>query len=267
VRRPLAIAMALLRLGFAESLAYRVELFLWVLSTTMPFVMMALFTAVASDKPMVGFGPSRIVTYFLVALVVRHLTSSWSAWELARDIRQGTLSLKLMHPVHPLLSYAVATITAVPLRAVAILPILVACPFVIEPSTLSHRGLTLALAFVSVVQSLALSIAINLVVGCSSFFFESGVKFMDFVLVAFFLASGYLIPLEFFPAHVRAFFDLLPFRYQLALPVELLTGVYDERLALAATMCLRQTAYVAAFFLMLGVVWRRGVGRFEAFGG
>ena len=89
MRRAVALAGALLRIGFAESVAYRAELFLWVLATTMPLVMMALFSAVAQGAPIGRYDQPRIVTYFLVTLIVRHLTSSWVAWQLGRDIRQG----------------------------------------------------------------------------------------------------------------------------------------------------------------------------------
>ena len=41
----------LLRVGFAEAVAYRAELLVWVLATTMPLVMLALWTAVARTRP------------------------------------------------------------------------------------------------------------------------------------------------------------------------------------------------------------------------
>ncbi len=268
MRRTFALACGLLRIGFAESVAYRAELFLWVLSTTMPLVMMALFSAaVAEGETMGRYDQPRIVTYFLVTLIVRHLTSSWAAWQLGRDIRQGVLSLRLLKPVHPLLSYAVESLTAIPLRLVAVSPVLVACVFVIAPETMSSRGAIIALSLLSIVQAWLLSVAISLFIGCLSFFLESGVKLMDFVNVAFFLASGYLIPIDLFPPAARAVIDFLPFRYQLALPVELLTGTYDANAPLAVAMCLRQALYAAALFAALSFTWRRGVRRFEAFGG
>jgi ABC-2 type transport system permease protein len=267
VKRSCAILVALLRIGFAEAVAYRAELLLWVLATTMPFVMMALFLAVASDAPLGRYGRPQIVTYFLVTLITRHLTSSWAAWQLARDIRQGVLSLRLLRPVHPLLSYAAESLTAIPLRMLVATPIFVVCLFAVERQTMSRQPIAYALTLLALAQAWLLSVGINLAVGCVSFFLESGVKLMDFVLVLFMLASGYLVPLDLFPPSVRSVLDVLPFRYQLALPVELVTGVYDADLGRGLTMCATQTVYVTVLFTAVALLWRRGVRRFEAFGG
>lgn len=267
VKRGSAVLAGLLRIGFAEAVAYRAELLLWVLATTMPFVMMALFLAVTSDAPLGRFGRPQIVTYFLVTLVVRHVTTSWSAWQLARDIRQGVLSLRLLRPVHPLLSYAAESLTAIPLRLLVATPIFVLSLVLVDRQTLAVAPFAYALAVVSLAQAWLLSVAMNLAVGCVSFFLESGVKLMDLTLVVFMLASGYLVPIDLFPAGIRRALDVLPFRYQLALPVELLTGVYDADLARGAFMCVVQGLHAAAFFAAAALLWRRGVKRFEAFGG
>jgi hypothetical protein len=53
---------------------------------------------------------------------------------------------------------------------------------------------------------------------------ESSVKLMDVWLAAFFVFSGYLFPVDLFPELAqRPASDVLPFRYQIGLPVELAT--------------------------------------------
>ena len=71
---------ALLRVGFADALAYRAEMIVWVLATTMPLVMLALWTTVAETRP---GGPLRrsaqFVAYFLATFIVRQLTGAGSS--------------------------------------------------------------------------------------------------------------------------------------------------------------------------------------------
>lgn len=265
--RAASVALAVLRVGLAESFAYRAELLLWVLATTMPLVMIALFDAAARDAPLGGYDRARFATYFLVTLVVRHATSSWVAWQLGRDIRQGTLSLRLLRPVHPLLAYVAESVTSVPLRLVVAAPVVLLGAWLTDPAPLTSDPRALALVPLALAQSLALSVVIALLVGSTSFFWESGVKAMDVVLLVFMLTSGYLVPLELFPAPARQVLDALPFRYQLALPVELLVGVHDADPAHAAALCGRQTLFLSGLGGALVVVWRRGVRRFEAYGG
>ena len=45
-----------MRIGFAEMVAYRAEFLVWILTTNMPLVMMALWNAVAADGPVGRFG-------------------------------------------------------------------------------------------------------------------------------------------------------------------------------------------------------------------
>ncbi|HZU82934.1 MAG TPA: ABC transporter permease, partial [Polyangiaceae bacterium] len=46
----------MLRVGFAEAIAYRAEMIVWVLATTMPLVMLALWTSVAQGEPVGRYG-------------------------------------------------------------------------------------------------------------------------------------------------------------------------------------------------------------------
>jgi ABC-2 type transport system permease protein len=45
----------LFRVGLAEMIAYRAEFIIWILTTNMPLVMMALWTAVAPEGPVGRF--------------------------------------------------------------------------------------------------------------------------------------------------------------------------------------------------------------------
>ncbi|MEO6419979.1 MAG: ABC-2 family transporter protein, partial [Polyangiaceae bacterium] len=108
---------------------------------------------------------------------------------------------------------------------------------------------------------------VNLFIGCLAFFLESSAKVMDLYLAAFFVMSGYLMPLALFPEPVRRFGDYLPFRYQIGLPVELMTGVYDGHRAVAFTLLGQQAIVVAALAGLTALAWVRGLRRFEAYGG
>ena len=91
----------LLKVGFAEAVAYRAELLVWVLSNTMPLIMLALWSAVARDAPVGRFGQREFVAYFLATFVVRQLTASWVSWQMNYEIRQGTLAMRLRRTWRP----------------------------------------------------------------------------------------------------------------------------------------------------------------------
>ena len=88
----------LMKVGFLEAVAYRAELLVWVLSTTMPLIMLALWSAVARDAPVGRFGQTDFVAYFLATFIVRQLTGAWVAWQMSFEVRTGTLSMRLLRP-------------------------------------------------------------------------------------------------------------------------------------------------------------------------
>jgi ABC-2 type transport system permease protein len=75
--RTLRAIPALLRIGVAETVAYRAEFLVWILTTTMPLVMLALWTSVASEAPFREYSSDDFIAYYLAALIVRNLTGNW----------------------------------------------------------------------------------------------------------------------------------------------------------------------------------------------
>jgi ABC-2 type transport system permease protein len=256
---------ALLRVGFAESVAYRAELLVWMLTTTMPLVSLALWSAVAAAAPVGRFTQGRFAAYFLGALVVRQVTGSWIVWEMNQEIRGGTLSRRLLKPVHPLVTYSAENLAAIPMRAALALPLTIAALVMVEPGALPTTPLRLLALVVSLVGAWLINFFTMAMIGTLAFFFESSTAVFEVWLVAFMLLSGYLVPLELFPPWMRAASAALPFRYTLAFPVEVLTGMLD-RAGVIHDLAV-QWAYVVAAAAAALLGWRAGVRRFAAFGG
>ena len=63
--RTLRASPTLLRVGFSEAVAYRAEFLVWLLSTNMPLVMLALWSAVARDGPVGRFRQADFAAYYL----------------------------------------------------------------------------------------------------------------------------------------------------------------------------------------------------------
>jgi ABC-2 type transport system permease protein len=256
---------ALLRVGFAEAVAYRAEMLVWMLTTTMPLVSLALWSAVAEAAPVGRFTQRRFAAYFLAGLVVRQVTGSWIVWEMNQEIRSGTLSRRLLKPVHPLVTYSAENLSALPLRAALALPLTLLAIVSIDPGHLPRSAPAIAALLVSLLGAWLINFFTMTWAGTLAFFFESSTAVFEIWLVAFMLLSGYLVPLELFPAWLRDASAALPFRYTLAFPVELLTGMIEGPAVLRDLAV--QWVYVAATFAAALLGWRAGIRRFAAFGG
>jgi len=255
----------LLRVGFAEGIAYRAELVVWILSTTMPFIMLALWSAVARDGPVGRFGQAELTAYFLATFVVRQFTGSWISWQMNFEIRHGTLSARLLRPVHPAIAYAAESLAIVPIRALAALPVVVLALALGVGGSLPHGTAAWLQWLVAISGAWSLGFLTSFSIGCLAFRLESSLRVMDVWLVLFWVASGYLVPIELFPETARTILNWLPFRYQIGLPVELLTSAHD--LGHGWLLVARQWAWVSAFALLSAMLWRAGTRRYAAYGG
>jgi ABC-2 type transport system permease protein len=268
VKRTLRAVPAMLRVGFAEAVAYRAEFVVWMLSTTLPLVNLALWSAVAREAPDGQFGrftQNDFVAYFLAALIVRTVTGSWVVWEMNQEIRMGTLSMRLLRPMHPFISYATQHIAAIPLRALIALPVAVVMLLSVGGNHVVRDPLLIALLPVSIIGAWLITFVAMLVMGTLGLFMERSTAIFEVWLGLFAVLSGYLVPLELMPSWLTAAGRWLPFRYMLGAPVELMIGKSDRDAAFLDLAV--QYGWVVFFLLLARVVWRAGVRRFEAFGG
>jgi ABC-2 type transport system permease protein len=262
--RVLAAYPTLLRVGFAGAVAYRAEMLVWMLSMTMPFVSLALWSAVAAEAPVGRFDQKDFVAYFLATIVVRQLSGSWVVWEIIQEIKSGTLSSRLLKPIHPLVVYSADNLAAIPLRALLAAPLAV-LGIALGGATLPREPRLVAAFLLSLLGAWIITFFVMVIVGSLSFFIESSSSIFDVWVACFMLLSGYLVPLELFPSWVRNVADVLPFRYTLGFPVEILIGMSTD--ATIARGLAIQLAYCAGSAVMALWAWRAGVRRFGAFGG
>jgi ABC-2 type transport system permease protein len=255
----------LLRVGLSEAVAYRAEFIVWMLATTMPLVMLAIMTAMAREAPVGRFDQPGFIAYYLVTLLVRQMTGAWIAWDMNREIKEGTLALRLLKPIHPLIGYSADSLAALPMRALISLPLTITVLVVSSRDHMTHDPITILIFLASLGGAWLLNFAVSATIGTLGLFIESSLQVWELWFGAYMLLSGYLIPLELFPKWAEHIARLLPFAYLQAFPVETLTGRHSRGAALAGLGA--QLAWAAAAWVMLLVLWRRGQRRFAAYGG
>ena len=224
LRRALRAFPTLFRVGVAEAVAYRAEFVIWLLTTTLPLVMLALWVEVARDGPVGGYGAADFVAYYLAAFVVRQLTGVWVAWDMSRDIREGAISLRLLKPLHPLWAYAIDNLAVQPLRLALSLPVALCALLLAGRAHLTHDPAMLGLFALAFAGGWILSFGILSIIGALAFFLDSTLLVFEVWFGLFTLCSGYMIPLSLFPPRLQTVLGFLPFRPLLGLPVEILLG-------------------------------------------
>lgn len=256
---------ALLRVGLAEIIAYRAEFLIWILTTTMPFVQMGLWSAVTADGAVGRFEQRDVVAYFLGAFVTRIVTGSWVVWELTMEIRSGALAARLLRPLHPLLAISAQHLAAVPVRLIVVSPFLVTLGVLLGGRGAFADPERLLITVAALAGAWCLFFLTMVLIATLALWLDSAMSVFDLWLGIHSVLSGYLVPLELFPAWLARLAHYLPFRYIMGFPVETLVGLND--LAAARFDLLIQAGYVFAFLAATIGLWRLGMRRFAAFGG
>ncbi|MFO0723394.1 MAG: ABC-2 family transporter protein [Myxococcota bacterium] len=260
----LKMAPTLLKVGFANMVAYRGEILIWILTTTMPLIMYALWSAVAEEAPLGRFDGPALASYFLAMLVVRQLSSAWVVWELNEQIRSGSLSVHLVRPAHPLVLIAAENLAAIPIRVLVLIPIVIAAVFLEPKMRFTADPLLLLLGAYATAMSWLLTYLIQSLVGLTALYTQQSLGIQDAYFGVWALCSGYFIPLELVP-ELFAIARWLPFRAVGGLPVEIWVGhLAGVDLALGL---LAQAFWVVAAAITLVWFWPRAMRRFEAYGG
>ncbi len=262
--RHLKATPAMFRVSLADTVAYRAELAIWVLTATLPLVMLALWETIAAGAPIAGMTKIEVSRYFAAALIVRQLTGAWIVWEMNFEIRNGSLSAKLLKPLHPIWVWAVWTVSAMPFRMIVLTPLIALLAWARPELLTLPAAPDLALFAVSVTLALALAFLVQTAFGSLAFFMDRSIGMFSLWFGLWSFLSGYIAPTAFFPSWAQNILYYLPFRATLSIPVEILSGRLHGGLAWQEIGI--QCVWVCVFGIIARTLWNTGVARYEAFG-
>ncbi|OKH32862.1 multidrug ABC transporter permease [[Phormidium ambiguum] IAM M-71] len=254
-------ARALLLVYYAYMLEYRAELLLWVLSGSLPLILMGIWMEAAEGG---GFGlsPLDFARYFIAAFVVRQLNVVWVIWEFEKQVVQGTLSPLLLQPLDPGWHHFASHIS----ERFARLPfifILVVLFFVLYPESFWIPSVGKFLLFlVAVILAFILRFLIQYSLAMFSFWLERATALEQFWFLLYLFLSGIVAPLEVFPPQVREFVLWTPFPYIVHFPAALLVGLPVN----VMRGFLAILGWCVIFFILNRWLWHRGLKRYSGMG-
>ncbi len=254
------------RTTLASQLQYRAALFIWLIGQILePLVFLVVWSAVSRSNGgnTGGFTTAGFAAYYIVLMIVNHLTFTWIMFEYEYRVRQGTLSFALLRPVHPIhsdiadnIAYKLITLPAM---------LLVAAFLAVAFHASFHFVPWAAAVFV---PALVMAFLVRFVVGwtlAQTAFWTTRVNAANqvyFVLVLF--LSGQIAPLSLLPLPVQIAAAILPFRWMISFPVELLLGRLTPAQAILGLAA--QAVWLMISLTLLRIVWRAGVRVYSAVG-
>ncbi|MCF4967062.1 ABC transporter permease [Nostoc sp. CMAA1605] len=254
-------ALTLLTVYYAYMVEYRAELILWVLSGSLPIILMGVWIK-ASQSGQFGLSSVDFARYFLTVFVVRQISVVWVIWEFEREVVEGKLSPKLLQPLDPVWHHVASHLS----ERVARIPfaiILIFLFFFLYPQAFWLPNLGQVLLFTLAVSlAFILRFVIQYTFAMFAFWTERANAIENFWFLFYLFLSGLIAPLEVFPAPIREVVLFTPFPYLIDFPASILVG-------LPVDITRGFLSLIAWILIFLGAnrwLWRAGLKRYSGMG-
>ncbi len=267
--RPSVTALAAVYRGhfaaaIANNIAYRGAVFLWVLGAiAQPLVLIVVWQTVADSRD-TGMTAGQYAAYFMLSMIVDHMTFIWHMWEFEWRIRTGYFSPLLLRPVHPIHNDVCQNLSYKVVGLAGIIPAAILMA-VIFHADFTGTGWPQIVAFV---PALALAMALRFIVEwCLALlaFWLTKVSSINQLFNTFYLfLGGQFAPIGVMPEWIQALSFALPFRWSLYFPIQVaLGGVHGGDLWVGYGM---QLLWIGVAVVLLKLMWKHAVGRYSAVG-
>ena len=260
------IYLAQLKVTFAIQLQYRVSAALWLVYTVLePIIYLTVWSAVArsSGGTVGGFTSNDFAAYFIVTMLVNHLTFTWIMHEFEVGIRQGRFSPRLLKPVHPIHLDIAENITYKVMTSIVIAPAAIILSLLFSPAyNVTVQGLLLA--FPALILSFAMRFLFGWALALVAFWTTRVTAINQLYIVTVTFLSGTAVPLALLPDGLRATSWFLPFRWWTAFPSELILGQVPSSQILPGFAL--QIFWLIVSYFALTLIWRRALRQYTSVG-
>jgi ABC-2 type transport system permease protein len=254
----------LISVALANMLQYRAVMLLWAAwGIIAPLVSLAVWTAAAQGRSLAGFDRGALAGYFLITMVVSHLTTAWNTEIFSWEVRSGRLSPRLLRPILPIFEHAADNVAYKLSTFGILLPVWIVIGVVVRPTL--HLTVERALWFV---PAMALAAGLTFIWGyCVALiaFWTTNVRSVNqLYYTGMTFLAGRLAPLALLPDWLQTVATCTPFRWMIAFPVELALGTVPS--AQIPVGIAWQAAWLAAGIVAFRLIWARGIRQYSAVG-
>lgn len=229
-----------------------------------PLVSLFVWYTAAEGKAIDGLTQREFVAYYLLLILINQFTYAQTNWTVGDSIRDGRINMVLLRPMSPLFNTLAAEVAGKVVFMTFVIPVSLVLALFLHPElhpTLIERLLfPPALAFAWLLR----------------FFWGYWLALLAFWLTRaaallvvqdslIFLLAGQVAPIALLPDLLQVAAQVLPFRYMLGFPIEILTGHLTHTELL--TGFAYQLGWLAIAVILFLILWRAGVRHYSAVGG
>ena len=256
---------ALIKATWTSWLQYRSFFFVlafgWMIP---PLIYLLVWSTAAGGKTIRGLNRGEFVAYYLVLIIVNQITYSQTNWTVGDLIRYGQMNRLLVRPLAPLYDALAGEIAGKVVYLVFDVPIVAGLALILRPEVHLTPGRVLAF-----IPALVLAWLLRFFWGYWLALLAFWATRADALLAVqdalVVLLAGQVAPLALLPGYLQTAAIILPFRYMVGFPVEVLTGQVNAAGLLAGFAL--QGAWLMLALGLSAAMWRKGLQHYTAVGG
>jgi ABC-2 type transport system permease protein len=257
--------LALIKSTWASWMQYRSFFFVlafgWMIP---PLVALFAWLAAAGDGDLGGMDRGAFVAYYLALVLANQLTYAQTNWTLGDVIRMGGLNAWLVRPLPALYNVLASEVAGKVVYLVFVIPVAALLALVLRPE-LTTTPAQVGLALVSLLLAWALRFFWGCWLALLAFWSTRADALLAVQDSLVFLLSGIAAPVMLLPGVLQTLSRVLPFRYMVGFPVEILVQPLPAgEIVFGLAM---QVGWLALALALTAVVWRAGLRRYAAVGG
>ncbi len=204
------------------------------------------------------------MAYYLILIMVNQLTYSQTNWTVGDIIRYGGMNQLLLRPLSPFFDTLSSEVAGKVVYMLFVIPATALLALVLRPE--AEITTVNALAFVpAVLMAWALRFLWGYALALLAFWATRADALLALQDALVFLLAGQVAPTSLLPGALKTISVVLPFRYMVGFPVEVLLGQWDPVGLL--TGLAYQVGWLVIAWLAFRAMWRHGVKRYAAVGG
>jgi ABC-2 type transport system permease protein len=261
------IYRSFIKIEVAVKFQYRAATLLNMLQMAVePIIYLTVWRTVANaHSGTVGdFSSDELAAYYIIFTFMRQFVAATGLWLFEWRIREGQMSVLLLRPLHPIHGDIAENISYKIFSSIALIPVLVVMTIAFNARFTTDLGLWL-----SFILAACFGATIRFIVQYALAYIGFWTTRLDAIWMMYSISQtffgGTLAPLSLLPAPLLLVASLLPFRWMLAFPIELLMGRLSTEQIIGGFIA--QGLWIAGSTVVMIALWQVAVRRYGAVGG
>ena len=229
-----------------------------------PLIYLSVWTTAAGDIGINGYTRDEFIVYYLVLILVNQVTYAQTNWTIGDPIRYGQINHVLMRPIPPIFDTLAAEFAGKVVYLIFDVPVIAALFFILRPEVTIQLA-KLLIFIPTLIFAWSLRFLWGYWLALLAFWSTRADAILALQDSLIFLLAGQVAPVALLPGSLQILAVSLPYRYMVAFPVEVLTGILSLNEILFGIVI--QLGWLGIALVLFSIIWRLGLRRFSAVGG